>query len=294
MVVTNEDALNYLNASSDEAASVSTFVNQFEKMVNNVALGDHYSFEENDEQFNDDFNKLLSAACNLHTEFVPYSEITRIIYGLQDESGMDFFMEAFKKQIRNRIQHNSSELSELSNEYVILIKVSEHVNLARKQKDSLYRKQAEKIGNQENSLKQLRENTEKETKRLRKLKQEMKTIKDMKSSIYGDFIAILGIFSALIFSLFGGFDTLSKVVSQVSMNVRLYRIMISVALLGMILVSLLFFLLKAVATMSGKSIATNLKGNVFRKYPFFMVTITVLIITFVFGVCVDLFRIFCQ
>ena len=291
MVVTNEDALNYLNASSDEAASVSTCVNQFEKMVNNVALGDHYSFEENDEQFNDDFNKLLSAACNLHTEFVPYSEITRIIYGLQDESGMDFFMEAFKKQIRKRIQNNSSELS---NEYVILIKVSEHVNLARKQKDSLYRKQAEKIGNQENSLKQLRENTEKETKRLRKLKQEMKTIKDMKSSIYGDFIAILGIFSALIFSLFGGFDTLSKVVSQVSMNVRLYRIMISVALLGMILVSLLFFLLKAVATMSGKSIATNLKGNVFRKYPFFMVTITVLIITFVFGVCVDLFRIFCQ
>ena len=291
MVVTNEDALNYLNASSDEAASVSTFVNQFEKMVNNVALGDHYSFEENDEQFNDDFNKLLSAACNLHTEFVPYSEITRIIYGLQDESGMDFFMEAFKKQIRKRIQNNSSELS---NEYVILIKVSEHVNLARKQKDSLYRKQAEEIGNQENSLKQLRENTEKETKRLRKLKQEMKTIKDMKSSIYGDFIAILGIFSALIFSLFGGFDTLSKVVSQVSMNVRLYRIMISVALLGMILVSLLFFLLKAVATMSGKSIATNLKGNVFRKYPFFMVTITVLIITFVFGVCVDLFRIFCQ
>ncbi|KRN13810.1 hypothetical protein EFQ23_04730 [Limosilactobacillus fermentum] len=291
MVVTNEDALNYLNARSDEAASVSTFVNQFEKMVNNVALGNHYSFEENDEQFNDDFNKLLSAACNLHTEFVPYSEITRIIYGLQDELGMDFFMEAFKKQIRKRIQNNSSELS---NEYVILIKVSEHVNLARKQKDSLYRKQAEKIGNQENSLKQLRENTEKETKRLRKLKQEMKTIKDMKSSIYGDFIAILGIFSALIFSLFGGFDTLSKVVSQVSMNVRLYRIMISVALLGMILVSLLFFLLKAVATMSGKSIATNLKGNVFRKYPFFMVTITVLIITFVFGVCVDLFRIFCQ
>ena len=291
MVVTNEDALNYLNASSDEAASVSTFVNQFEKMVNNVALGDHYSFEENDERFNDDFNKLLSAACNLHTEFVPYSEITRIIYGLQDESGMDFFMEAFKKQIRKRIQNNSSELS---NEYVILIKVSEHVNLARKQKDSLYRKQAEEIGNQENSLKQLRENTEKETKRLRKLKQEMKTIKDMKSSIYGDFIAILGIFSALIFSLFGGFDTLSKVVSQVSMNVRLYRIMISVALLGMILVNLLFFLLKAVATMSGKSIATNLKGNVFRKYPFFMVTITVLIITFVFGVCVDLFRIFCQ
>lgn len=291
MVVKNEDALNYLNASSDEAASVSTFVNQFEEMVNNVALGDHYSFEENDEQFNDDFNKLLSAACNLHTEFVPYSEITRIIYGLQDESGMDFFMEAFKKQIMKRIQHNSSELS---NEYVILIKVSEHVNLARKQKDSLYRKQAEKIGNQENSLKQLRENTEKETKRLRKLKQEMKTIKDMKSSIYGDFIAILGIFSALIFSLFGGFDTLSKVVSQVSMHVRLYRIMISVALLGMILVSLLFFLLKAVATMSGKSIATNLKGNVFRKYPFFMVTITVLIITFVFGVCVDLFRIFCQ
>ena len=147
-------------------------------------------------------------------------------------------MEAFKKQIRKRIQPNSSELS---NEYVILIKVSEHVNLARKQKDSLYRKQAEKIENQENSLKQLRENTEKETKRLRKLKQEMKTIKDMKSSIYGDFIAILGIFSALIFSLFGGFDTLSKVVSQVSMNVRLYRIMISVALLGMILVSLLFF-----------------------------------------------------
>lgn len=246
MVVTNEDALNYLNASSDEAASVSTFVNQFEKMVNNVALGDHYSFEENDKQFNDDFNKLLSAACNLHTEFVPYSEITRIIYGLQDELGMDFFMEAFKKQIRKRIQPNSSELS---NEYVILIKVSEHVNLARKQKDSLYRKQAEKIRNQENSLKQLenslkqlRENTEKETKRLRKLKQEMKTIKDMKSSIYGDFIAILGIFSALIFSLFGGFDTLSKVVSQVSMNVRLYRIMISVALLGMILVSLLFFL----------------------------------------------------
>lgn len=291
MVVKNEDALNYLNASSDEAASVSNFVNQFEEMVNNVAHGDYYSFEENDERFNADFNNLLNAACNLHTEFVPYSEITRIIYGLQDESGMDFFVEAFKKQIMKRIQRNSLELS---NEYVILIKVSEHVNLARKQKDSLYREQAKEIRSQEDSLKQLRENTEKETKRLKKLKQEMKTIKNMKSSIYGDFIAILGIFSALIFSLFGGFSTLSKVVSQVSMDVRLYRIMISISLLGIILVSLLFFLLKAVAIMSGKSIATKPKGNVFRKYPFFMVTIIVLISTFVFGVCVDLFRIFCQ
>lgn len=286
MVVKNEDALNYLNASSDEAASVSTFVNQFEEMVNNVALGDHYSFEENDEQFNDDFNKLLSAACNLHTEFVPYSEITRIIYGLQDESGMDFFMEAFKKQIMKRIQHNSSELS---NEYVILIKVSEHVNLAVKQKDSLYQEQAVEIAKQGEIVKSLGEEIKEKEQELDDLNKEMENLKVVKGSLYGDFIAILGIFSALIFSLFGGFSTVSSVVSQISSHEKLYRIMISASLLGVILLSLLFFLLKAIAIMSGKTITNSKQKYPWQKYPFFTTTLFILIVIFVLGILDALF-----
>lgn len=281
MKVKNEDALNYLNVNSNEATIVSNFVNQFEDMVNNVALGNYYSFDENDEKFNADFKKLLGDTCDLHTEFIPYSEITRIIYGLQDDSGMDFFMLAFKEQIMNNIPCDSSKLS---NEYVILIKVSEHVNLARKQKESLYRKQADEIIKQKDSLNQLRKNTEEETKRLKQLKQKMKTLKNMKSSIYGDFIAILGIFSALIFSLFGGFNTLSKVVSQVAQYDSLPRIMISSSLLCMMLLSLLFFLLKAIATMSGKSISVSSEKNVFKKYPFFMSALVFLIVIFVLGI----------
>ncbi|MCI2019668.1 MAG: hypothetical protein LKJ60_08660 [Lentilactobacillus buchneri] len=169
---------------------------------------------------------------------------------------------------------------EIANEYVVLIKSVEHMKLANKQMDNLYKKQQDKLNQQQEKINVLEKNISKTKKRYKKLNK-------MKGSLYGDFIAILGIFAAVIFTLFGGLLTVSRVVAQMANGDRIYRIMISVSPLGIVLIGLLFFLLKAMATMSDKSISINDSKKLYDRYPFFMWGLTIMTGVFVLGLIVD-------
>ncbi|MGP3639167.1 hypothetical protein [Lentilactobacillus hilgardii] len=277
MRISREETLAYLDSQSEESKIIRGFLKQLESMVQNWVAGGHYQLNDSDLLFDTDFKKLLTTMQGMHTEFIPYSEVTRIIYNNNDD-GLDAFFMKLNQKIMENVKLEDSP--EIANEYVVLIKSVEHMKLANKQMDNLYKKQQDKLNQQQEKINVLEKNISKTKKRYKKLNK-------MKGSLYGDFIAILGIFAAVIFTLFGGLLTVSRVVAQMANGDRIYRIMISVSLLGIVLIGLLFFLLKAVATMSDKSISINDIKKLYDRYPFFMWSLTIMVGVFVLGLIVD-------
>ncbi|MFT8735633.1 MAG: hypothetical protein ABF773_14555 [Lentilactobacillus hilgardii] len=274
MRISREETLAYLDSQSEESKIIRGFLKQLESMVQNWVAGGHYQLNDSDLLFDTDFKKLLTTMQGIHTEFIPYSEVTRIIYN-NNADGLDAFFMKLNQKIMENVKLEDSP--EIANEYVVLIKSVEHMKLANKQMDNLYKKQQDKLNQQQEKINVLEKNISKTKKRYKKLNK-------MKGSLYGDFIAILGIFAAVIFTLFGGLLTVSRVVAQMANGDRIYRIMISVSLLGIVLIGLLFFLLKAVATMSDKSISINDSKKLYDRYPFFMWSLTIMMGVFVLGV----------
>lgn len=220
---------------------------------------------------NDTFQEL----CDYYdgpSDFIEYAPISAFVY----ERGKD--VSAFKTALKQAVDATEDTLSVSSIRG--LHKMLDHMELAAMQLNHFNLEQEREIRSQNAQLKNLQSDIEKSKSNLR-------DVKDLKGSIYGDFIAILGIFSALIFSLFGGFSTISKIISETSSEERLYRVVISTSLLGIVLLCLLFFLLKAIAMMSDKEINNPNGKSPWGKYPFFMWGLTLLVVLFLLSVAYD-------
>lgn len=102
-----------------------------------------------------------------------------------------------------------------------------------------------------------------------------------KSSIYTDFIAILGIFSALIFGLFGGFSAFSSLLQAMSSNAKISRAIMMGSLLLIGLLILIFLLLNGVSNLTDRNIKSCCSDqkcghNIYQRFPIFVLGITVL------------------
>ena len=107
---------------------------------------------------------------------------------------------------------------------------------------------------------------------------EAKKIENTKAQIYTDVISVLGIFSALIFALFGGVSVVSQSISGLANGVRLSRTILMVSLVSMGLIVLIFLLLNGISGMVGKKMKVccddrNCTHTPFEKYPFFVIGI---------------------
>ncbi|ANN48678.1 hypothetical protein A6F53_05220 [Levilactobacillus brevis] len=107
---------------------------------------------------------------------------------------------------------------------------------------------------------------------------EAKKIENTKSQIYTDIISVLGIFSALIFALFGGVSTVAQTMSGLASGVRLSRIVLMFSLISMGLVVLIFLLLNGISGMVGKKMKVccddeKCRHTPFQRYPFFVIGI---------------------
>lgn len=135
------------------------------------------------------------------------------------------------------------------------------------------------------SQSEMEENLDNFSNNLKKSQSDLHELRDIKSKVYTDFIAILGIFSALIFSLFGGFNSLSSVLTSLANKQSLPHILISISLLGVVLICLIFCLLQFVATMSDRTISLDKKSsNPWKKYPVFSWSLTAFLIVLFLGV----------
>lgn len=122
---------------------------------------------------------------------------------------------------------------------------------------------------------------------------ELESIKDTKTAIYTDFIAILGIFSALIFSLFGGIDELSSIIKSSFENGVSETIIFS-SLVGFSLISLLFLLLHCIGMLTNKNMlacgcvnTSKCTHSFYQKFPIFSISTLLCGLIFLSGVVSD-------
>lgn len=85
---------------------------------------------------------------------------------------------------------------------------------------------------------------------------QIENMEKTKGTIYTEFIAILGIFSALIFGLFGGFQGLSEAIVKLSSNWSIGRVLIIGSGIMMCLTLLIFGLLQWVARITGRKLTS--------------------------------------
>lgn len=126
---------------------------------------------------------------------------------------------------------------------------------------------------------------------LKKVKQEVDDVRDTKSSIYTDFIAILGVFSAFVFVMFGGIDV-ARAIFDIGSDLQTIDLsrMITISCLMLIgILTLMYSLLLWIAIITGKNFGNchspecingcNTKRHFFKRHSFYFFVMSMLIIT---------------
>lgn len=109
----------------------------------------------------------------------------------------------------------------------------------------------------------------------------------IKSNIYTDFIAILGIFTAITFAIFGGMNLLSNLFQNIdSTPASLGQALILAAVFGLIMVGIIELLFYWISKIKG--VKENTKSNKCCFISFFIIGILLLLVILKVGVCLFL------
>lgn len=191
----------------------------------------------------------------------------------------------------------SSSQDTHSNTTKSLAKLLDHVSLER-----LRMARIEKIKYVGNKISQQMNQTKDEITAKRK---EMEEIDQKINSIHSETISILGIFAGLVIGFATSFQLLSNSLSNLN-DVLISKLLIFVSVVGIILFNCLFFLMFAVARVSGRSLAMKCKrencdkcpydkkckstiGQFFRKYPYVLWFNIAMVIIILAGIGFKLF-----
>lgn len=157
-------------------------------------------------------------------------------------------------------------------------KMEEHIKLALLQYETFF-SEIEDIKKQANVLSQELETKEIELK---------KATKKLNNST-ANFISILGIYSALIFGVFGGFDAFKAIFSNME-KTPISTVLIDGSLLMVGLITLVFILLQSIGILSGKAYLACGHSNTSecdcsfsKRYPIFSLTLKIFLGILVFG-----------
>lgn len=160
-------------------------------------------------------------------EHVPYSIIGKYVY----ENNIDDF----------DIEKNCNELStilkeNLNNEFIN--KTKEYIRLACFQKKYV----KDNYENLENDVKDLEDRSEKSEKKLKDIEHNL-------GGIYAEIVALLGIFTAIAFSIFGGLQVVSSLFSKLRFSeplISLGYVLIIGAIIGVFIYGILIILFEGI------------------------------------------------
>ncbi|WP_236686670.1 hypothetical protein [Streptococcus phocae] len=196
---------------------------------------------------------------------------------------------------------------------VAFYKLFEHTKLANSQYQSLYQKTENEVNQLNDSLKSseieltklkkiVTEQSEESNGILKSASKELDEIKKTKTSIYTDFIAILGVFSSFVFVMFGGFNALSKIIDTLSKtNVSLTKTILVSSILFGFLTTVLYSLLYWISLIIDKPIfnnSCNCKNkpctdfkHLFIKHRYYLIVISTCLIICFFSVILAILKI---
>lgn len=144
-------------------------------------------------------------------------------------------------------------------------------------------KKSQYIGNLENKINDISQSLE-------KTQRNMKLLETRTKKITIDFVTILGIFSSIIFSAFGGLELLKNILGNIS-NVNTGKLLVFSSLTAGIIIFMIFFLLNGISKLTGLNLRScnckldeECKCNIVQKHPSLVIFIFVVFLIFTIGI----------
>ncbi|EKZ0110446.1 hypothetical protein ACS7YY_002439 [Enterococcus faecalis] len=192
-------------------------------------------------------------------ENMPYPQITEYIYVHEE-----YNIESLKELID--YVSNSEDCEEIAQFFSKFIKQAELAVTQKRHFENQIKNANEKLANIEKTVKSANEE-----------------FNNIRKNVYTDFISILGIFSALLFGLFVGFDAFKSIIEGITSNAKISRVVILGSLMLMGLLALTFVLLNGIAMLTNKTFKNcceekHCKHNLYQMYPVFTLSLLALII----------------
>lgn len=267
------------------------------------SLGSKVNLEEFYEQLCYAIIELFSTSNGTIVGF-PYSVVTEYVYSNEEhESEYNEVALHNLDELKNYCTNkNDEKIIELFKEKFI-----SNYNLSKMQKEFMMKvaeeavitsKEAKEISKKakESSNKAKGISNEAEIK-IKDVTKQIKEIEQIKGTIYTEFIAILSIFSALIFGLFGGFQGLSEAIVKLSKTWSVGRVLIISSGIMMCLTLLIFGLLQWVAKITGRKLTSCYcyeknelcEHTLFNRYKTLFSLVFSFIFTFILGEYIEIF-----
>lgn len=221
-------------------------------------------------EIKDDLRLLIEIAKADELYRVGYAEITKAVLEV-DKNRKDIpdklgdFLEAIKNEYLDLLREFKASISSkaqlsLMDSYqqkaiICVGKAIEHARLAHIQYDSLYLETQTELSGIQKSLKEADEKLKEADEKLNDYQTEIDRLSKKQTSMYTDFIAILGVFSAFVFVMFGGFDSLAKILEGLQNNdVSIRKILLISSILIGFLITILYSLMYWVSVIIEKPI----------------------------------------
>lgn len=175
-----------------------------------------------------------------------YSEVSAFLINIEEQD-LDYILENLES-IKANIQEYDIENS--SNFYEKVLKLEDHIKLESLRIDQL--NQSKDLSNEINVKVSDFKNDVREYED--KLNYMTKNINGLNSQI----ISIIGIFSAIVITFFGGINFIEGVINSIG-EVSKYRFVFSIFITGFVMFNTIFMLLNSIAKLTGKNIRSKCK-----------------------------------
>lgn len=240
---------------------------------------------ENDSDSN--FEELYDLANDINPAALPYSELTTLIF---EDDEFSESIEMFIMNLDDFINKKFSSLKEAGELRVsdqisitVLSKAKEHLNLAYAQKQSLYNKQRSELNSLTSHLDQ-----EKIT--IKKLKEETDEYKEKYNKLTIDFLSMMGVFSTIIFAVFGGLSQIGAIGDNLA-ETPIPKILMYISLSSITLIFIVFISFNAIAKLTGLKLRSckcederECKHNIFTKHPSLSLSLFFFLDLFLFAI----------
>ena len=225
---------------------------------------------------------------------VKHSSLSEYVYThfdkvkrLEDGSTTELYWVENVEVLRNYLKENMSkfkkedikEISELPN------RIYESIDLAIIQ----YKYFFDKLSEANQKLNDVNKKYKKSSKRFSKAAARFEMSSKKLDNSTSEFISMLGIFSALIFAVFGGFDSLKSIFTNIN-KVSVSTVIINSSLLMIGLIILIFLLIQSISILSEKTFLACGCENIskcshkfYERYPIFSFSIGLFLVTLLLG-----------